>query len=137
MQHDVVIKLYAICFLLFEIKNDVSLGVKNIYFNTEYKMFFLLCGIRVHDFRPCHVSFNCIVIVGLKVTIPARVAVAKIRSELYSSMEELQRMLHVLVESGRRGLVGGESSGSLGIPSRTSSFGRQMNTLERHRMQRE
>lgn len=95
-------------------------------------------GFRAHDFRPCHVSFDCIVIVGLKSTIPARVAVGEIRSELlYSSMEELQRTLHVLVESARRGLVGGESSGSLGIPSRTSSFGRQMNTLERHRMQRE
>lgn len=39
-------------------------------------------------------------------------------------------MLHILVLSGERSLEGTESSGSLGIPSRTSSFGKQAKTLK-------
>lgn len=39
-------------------------------------------------------------------------------------------MLHILVVSGKCSPVGGESSGSLGIPSRTSSFGKQEKTLQ-------
>lgn len=40
-------------------------------------------------------------------------------------------MLHILVVSGNWGLVARQSSGNLGIPSRTSSFGKYEKTLQR------
>lgn len=49
----------------------------------------------------------------------------------YPGTKECHKMLHILVVAGNCGLVGRESSGNLGIPSRTSSFGRQEKTLQR------
>lgn len=58
--------------------------------------------------------------------------------KLYSTTEERHKMMHALLVFGNGSLVGRESSGSLGIPSRISNSGRQMKTLhgdrERHRM---
>lgn len=55
----------------------------------------------------------------------------------HPSMEECHKMLHILVVSGNGNLMDRESSGSLGIPSKTSSFGKQEKTLHMDRKQRQ